>query len=149
MYIDEDAVGTDDDVAAGHSHVFFAVHAFFVPHTICLTDRVIGIGEERERQVELLFELGMGCDRIGANPIDNRIGSSDLCIPITEPTGLCRTPRGVVFGLKVQHHGAAPQRREFDRVAGVVEEAEGRGECANRKGSHGFLHLSGDSCTMW
>ena len=57
LHIDKRAIWPNDHVAARYTHVFFAVHALFVPYTVCLTNRMVGVGQQGERQAEFLFEL--------------------------------------------------------------------------------------------
>src|SRR5947209_4569872 len=52
------AVFSDDEGRAGDAHVLLAIHALLLPDAVALGDGMVGVGEQREVQVELIREPG-------------------------------------------------------------------------------------------
>jgi hypothetical protein len=73
---------------------------------------VIFVGDERERQVVLLLELGVRLRRVGADAEYDRVESLEPREGVPEGTRFDRSARGVVFRIE----------EEDDVVALVVGE---------------------------
>src|SRR4051812_10472840 len=67
------AVFADYVSRAIDAHVLLAEHGLLLPHAVCLADLMIGVGEQREREVVLLLEAGVLLHRVTAHAEDHRI----------------------------------------------------------------------------
>src|SRR5436190_23504128 len=99
------AVAANQIRRADDAHEFPAVERFLLPDAVLLRDGVIRIGEEREVQVELVGELLLA--RLIQNADAEHRGFT-LFEPrktVTESARFFRTPRRVVFRVKVEDNG--------------------------------------------
>jgi hypothetical protein len=105
-HLGDPAPGIDDEGRAIDSHVLLAEHAFLRPDAVRLHDLVIGVGEERERQVVLGLERGVLLHGVGADPKDHCIESLEPREGVSKRARLDGSARGVVLGIEVQNHRA-------------------------------------------
>lgn len=101
------------------------------------------ITEEGEGEVVFLGKLFMGGDGIAtnANHFGSRIAKGGITIP--KGAGFGGTAGGVVFGVKIQHHGFLPFKvTEAHRFAVLVFEGEVGGAIADVDRCHGLLDKS-------
>jgi hypothetical protein len=101
------AVGADDESGAGNPHFLFAVHILLPPRTKFFSDLVVGIGEEREVQFELVTKLDMAIDIVGADAENLRTELFQLAGAIAKRTRFFRAARRIVGRIKIQDNGAA------------------------------------------
>jgi hypothetical protein len=87
---------------------------------------VVRIGQKRERQVELLLELGLRRDGVGADSQDYRIESLEPREGVAKLARLDGSPRGVGLGIEVEDDRPALLCRQRERHAGVGLEREVR-----------------------
>ena len=73
------------------------------PDAVLLGGLVVGVGEERERQVVLLLELDMGLLVVGADAEDDRARALELPPGVANPAGLGRAAGRVVPGIEVEN----------------------------------------------
>jgi hypothetical protein len=106
----------------------------FSPHAVALGDLVVGVGEEREREVVLLLELHVTLLVVGRDAEDDRARALEVRICVPNPAGLRRTARRVVLGIEVEDDRPAAKIGKADALAGVG----GRGEvgCRLALGDH-------------
>ena len=107
-----------------HTHVRLAVILLFLPYTVLLGDRVVGVGEERERQVILLLELRLCRDRIRAHAENDRIESLEPREGVAKLARLQRSAGGIIFRVEVEHDDVAAQLTQRERGTAVRERGE-------------------------
>src|SRR4029077_3860253 len=90
-----------------------------------LHDLVVGIAEQRERQLVLRAELLVGLAVIRRNAEHHGAELLDLAPVIAKAAGLLATPRSVILRIEVQNHLAPAQIRERTLLALPVLEREG------------------------
>ena len=62
----------DDECRSGHAHHLLAIHVLFLNHAIGIADSLIGIGDQRKRQVELVQKLLLIFRVVGRDAEHNR-----------------------------------------------------------------------------
>ncbi len=72
------AVGTDDEGGPFDAHVLLAVHALLLPDAVGFGRFMVAIGQQGERQVELVLELGLRFGLIGGDADDYGVGFREL-----------------------------------------------------------------------
>ena len=73
------------------------------PDAVVLGRRVVGVGEQREREPELPLELHVRRLAVGADAEHDRAALLELAPGIPDPARLLRTARRVVLGVKIQY----------------------------------------------
>ena len=86
------------------AHILFAVHAFFAPGPIGFDEALIGISQQRERQIILLDECFVGFLAVDADAEDFDVELAKLSKVIAEGTCFLGAPGGVVFRIKIENH---------------------------------------------
>ena len=104
---DDISFRTDDHGGADGPFHLFAVHHFLAESAVFLHDFGFGIGQQHERQFELLGEFIMRCDAILAHAQDDYPGFFESVVQLAEPASLLGSTRRVVLGIKKHHHGLA------------------------------------------
>ena len=97
------SAGADQKRAALHPHVLPPIHALFHPRAVSFGDLMIHVGQQRERQIELVLEFGLRRALIGRNADDDRIGLGELLRFVAKLATLARSTRRVSLGKEVQH----------------------------------------------
>ncbi len=85
-------LGVDDEGRALDAHVLLAREALLDPDAVPLRDRVILVGEERERELVLVAELRMRCLVVRAHAEDDRAGLLELAPRVADAAGLLVQP---------------------------------------------------------
>jgi hypothetical protein len=98
-------------------------------------DLAVGVAEEREREVELLRELGVRSLVVEGDAEDFGVALLVLRGEVPEPGTLGRSARCVGFGIKPEHDFAAAKVAELHLAAVMVDSFEVRSRFAN------FQHL--------
>jgi hypothetical protein len=100
-------VGADDKRSPDNAHHFLPVHVFFLQHAECVRHLLVGIRQQRERQVELFLEffLRFGC--VGRNPDDDRARLLNLFVRVAEPARFDGSTRSVGAGIEEEDDGFA------------------------------------------
>ena len=65
--LDHDSLPVDHKRRSLDAHVFLAVHALLFPHPVGFSNLFFVVGQQGERQVEFLGELGVRAAVIGAD----------------------------------------------------------------------------------
>ena len=94
----------NDEMAAYNAHIGLAVIGLLLPGAIHLRNRVIGVHQQRERQIVLFFELLMALLPVRADAEDDSILFGDRSVALAEPASLDRSTRGVVFRIEVEDY---------------------------------------------
>src|SRR5262249_40830338 len=121
----------DHEVAADDPHILLAEHRFFLPHAVGFRNRVILIYQQRERQIELGFELLVRLDAIRADAQHHRVLLLDRQIVIPKAACLRGTSGGIILRIEVQHHALAAKIRQLDCFPGIGQSREIRGRVAS------------------
>jgi hypothetical protein len=86
------------------SHIFLAVHAFFLHHAVLVADGFVFIRQKGIGQIIFLFKFLLGRGLVCGNTQHHGPGLLDLAECVAEPARLNRSTRRVGFGIKEQHH---------------------------------------------
>ncbi len=91
--LDDRAVGADHEGRADDAHVRAAVARLLAPDAVGLGDRVVGVGEQRERQLVFALELHVRRDAVGRDAEHDRAGRLELAPRVADPARLRRAAR--------------------------------------------------------
>src|SRR3954449_7180883 len=95
-----------------------------------LAQRVLGVGQQRERQLVLRLELLVRGDGVGADAEHLRARALELAPGVADAAGLARAAGRVVLGIEVEDDRLAAQLGEPDGLAAVGLELEVRSRLA-------------------
>ena len=99
------AVGTDQRGRAYRPFRDFALSVFArSPCAVCFHRILLRIGQQNERQIELVDELVVRVDAIGAYPDNDRVGFCDVVDSVAEPARFFGSTRGIVFRIKPKNN---------------------------------------------
>ena len=105
-------IGPDDKGRARDAHVLLPVHAPLLPDAVLLGDRVIGIGQQGEVELELVRELLHLRQGIGADAEHDEFRLVVLGERVPKPASLLGTAGCVGLGIKVEDDGALAEDLE-------------------------------------
>jgi hypothetical protein len=91
---------------------------------------MLGIGQERVRELVLLLELSVGLDRVRADSEYYCVDSLEPREGVAKAARLDRSARGVVLWVEEQHDRSAAKRRQREGFALVGGKGEVGGELA-------------------
>ena len=103
-----------------------AGEALLLPDVVGLRDRVIRVGEQREREVVLGLELRVRGLLVGADAQHDGAGALERGPPVADVAGLPCAAGRVVLGIEVEDDRLAAQRRQADLLAAVARQREVR-----------------------
>src|ERR1700687_4447019 len=118
------AGAVDEEGRALDAHRLLAVEVLLAPGAIGLGDLVVGIGEQREVEAELVAEHAVAGDVVGRDAEHGGAVGGQLGPAVAEGASLAGASRGVVFRVEVQHNRLAAQGREPDFLAVVGTQGE-------------------------
>jgi hypothetical protein len=98
---------------------------------VCESDAPIGIAQQREREVELFGELGVGCDVIETDAEDRGVLRLVFGDEVPEPGTLGRSARCVGLRIKPEHDLASAQIVQRNLAAAMIGHLEVRSLVAN------------------
>ena len=123
------SLGIDDIGRAFGAHVFFPIHGFFNPDSICLDDAPVGVGEKRKWKVEFRDEFLVRFYRVDADTEEGGTRALDQLPGIADTAGLGGASRSIILGVKIEDYRPALQIAEGEGSAVTVAAAYGsRGE---------------------
>src|SRR5688572_19667646 len=127
----------DDERGAEDAVVLAAVHRLLAPDAVGLGDRVVLVGEQRERQRELVAKLPVRRDAVGRDAEHD--GSPGLHVgpAVAELAGLRGAAARVVLRVEVEDDGPPAERRERHVLPPVRREREPGRFGADRGSAHG------------
>ena len=96
------AVRPDQERGPCHAPVGLAVVLLLDPRAVGVGDRVVLVGEQRERQLELLAEGALAGRTLGTDPPDVGAALVDGLVPIAEFARLDGAAGRVVLGVEVE-----------------------------------------------
>ena len=109
------------DVAVGVDHEGGALEPMYVlpesssrPDAVVLGDVVVGVGEQRERQLVLLLELDVRALVVRADAEHDRAGALELAPRVADPAGLGCAAGRVVLGIEVEDDRLPAQLGQLD-----------------------------------
>ena len=114
------AVGADQEGGALDADAGFAVHVLFFEHTISLRELLVGVGQQRERQVILVFELLLPFRAVGRDAQDDGAGVLDFAVCVAEPARFNRSTGSVGLGEEVEDDVPAAVIFKGDALAVLV-----------------------------
>ncbi len=114
------AGGTDQEGCPFGSHGFPSVEVLFDPDSVVAGDGVVGVTDERERQVVFENEPLVACGRVGTDSEEGGAGL-DFRPCVAEAAGLGGAAGGGVLGIEVEDDALAAQAGESD--GGVFRQA--------------------------
>jgi hypothetical protein len=89
------------------THVPTPIHTLLDPCPEELVELYIRVGNESEGELMLLDEAFVTPSAISADPDDLIACLTELCVSVTQATGLSGTARGIVLGIKVEDDSLA------------------------------------------
>ena len=104
------------------------------PRAVALDDLAVGVGQERERQLELLAEAPVARGAVLADAPDVRVGRGVVGVEVAELAGLGVAAGRVVLGVEVQDGPAAALVGEAVDRAGLVGKDDVGGLLARLRG---------------
>src|SRR5258706_10840481 len=140
------AVRVDEECRPGDAHVRPAVVLLLDPRAVRLGDRVVRVGEEEERQAELLAKGPLALGALRTDPPDVCAALVDGLIGVAELARLDRAAGGVVLRVEVDDRPATALIGEsMDRARFIGEGDLGRE--VTRFGDAHFERVAGVSTT--
>ena len=130
------AVRSNDEGGAFNSHILLAVHRFFNPYVVGLSNFLVSIGEERKVELMLFDELGVRLRIVRADAEDNRAEFSELGVFVPKGAGFDRTSWGHILGVKIEDHRLSSEILQADLFSMLVQGRKSRGFVANFKFTH-------------
>jgi hypothetical protein len=121
----------DEEGAADDAHVSAAHEKFFLPSAEFLNCFVGGITEQREIEILLSLEGGLGFDGIGAEAEDGNSEFIEIFFCVTKLGRFYRSTSGASFGVEEEENSLAGEVFEGEVGAFVGFQAEGGGFGAN------------------
>ena len=85
---------------------------------------MLGVGQERERELVLLLELHVRGDGVRADAEDDGAALAELAERVADPAGLGGAARSVVLRVEVEDDRLPPERGERHRLVAVGLELE-------------------------
>ena len=125
------AVGIDQERGAADAHVRLAVVLLLDPRAVGLGDRVVLVGQQRERQAELLAERALAGGALRADAPDLGAALGDRPCRVAELAGLGRAAGRVVLRVEVQDGPAATLVGEVVDGARVIGQGDLGGRVAD------------------
>ena len=120
----------DHEGGALGSHVLLPVHRFLHPDPVGPDDRLVGIAQEREGEIEFLDELGMGLLPIDAHTEEMGARFLDGIPGVADPAGLGGASRCIVLGIEIENDRRSLEFGKFQGSPLSITPANGgRGEC--------------------
>ena len=117
------AVSVDHEGRALDAHVRVAGVVLLDPDAVVLGRPVIGVGEQRERQVVLLLELDVRALVVRADAEHDCAARLELAPGIADPAGLSRAAGRVVLRIEVEDDRLAAEIGQLDALAGIARGA--------------------------
>jgi hypothetical protein len=116
-------------------HIFLAVHALFLHHAVLGADGLVLVGQQRIREIVLLFELLLGRGLVGGDAEHSRTGPLDFLECVAEPARFNRSTWRVGLGIEEQDQVLAAIILQRDCLSLFIRQRELRGFIIN---FHGF-----------
>jgi len=113
------------------SHIFLAVHAFFLHHAVLVADGFVFIRQKGIGQIIFLFKFLLGRGLVGGNTQHHCAGLLHLGECVAEPARLNRSTGRVGLGIKEQHHVLSAIVFQCDLLAFFIGKRELRGFIIN------------------
>jgi hypothetical protein len=107
---------------------------------------MVGIGKQREVEVELARELVDRPHLVGRDPDHPRPGLRVVGAAVADPAGLGGAPWGVGAGVKKQYERLILEIRELDGIAILIRQREGGSSVARLKHQRSSLLGGETSC---
>ncbi len=98
------AFRADHESCPFDSHVFLAVHTFFLHHAVQIADSLVHVRQQGIRQVIFLFKFLLGRGLVGGNTQHYSPGFLYLGECVAEPARLNRSTGCVGLGIEKQHY---------------------------------------------
>lgn len=114
----------DNEGSPRHAPDFLAVHVLIFHDPKGLCNFLVGIGQQRERQVFLILELLLRLRSIWGDAKQHGTGFLNLFIYIAEPASLNGSTGGVGSWVKIENDGLAAQVLERDFFSVLVLQTE-------------------------
>jgi len=108
FYFREDACdltfAVDQERGALNAHDLFPVHVLFLDHAEGIADFLVGVGEERVREVVFFFELLLFFRSVSGDAENYGAGLLYLLECVAEPARFYRSTRCVSLGIEEQNY---------------------------------------------
>src|SRR5581483_3517909 len=117
-----------------------AVHLLHLDHVELLAERLVGVGDERKREVHLGPEVLVRLHAVARDAGDHRTGLAELGIEIAELLAFGRAAGRVVLGVEVEHHRVTGMVLQSKRLAARGGGAEIGHACSCHVSSGQSIH---------
>jgi len=114
------AVLADEEGGADGAEVLAAVHRLLGPYAHLLHQRVVGVGDKRERQVVLGLELLVAGGAVHADAYDGIAFAAQFAVVVTQAAGLSCAAAGVVLGVEIEDEFLSFELTEADLLSVLV-----------------------------
>jgi len=110
---------------------FLTVHLPLFDHAEQIRDLLFGIGQQGERQTELVLKLFLRGSRVRRNAEQHDACLLDLFVGITKAARFLGASRRIGLGIEIKHHGLAAKIFQGNLFAVLVRRTEVRGFIIN------------------
>ena len=110
-FLAKNPVFVDQEGASVNAHIFFAIELFQLDDIELLAEGFVLVGDQVEGKCLLFAEVVMGFQAVTLYSENDRVQCIKLVVPIAEILTFSGTSRGVVLGVKIEHHVLAFQAR--------------------------------------
>ena len=98
------AVGADDERRPDYAHHLLPVHVLFLDHAKRVAQLLVGIRQQRKRQVKLLLEFLLCLGRVRGCPQQHYASLLDPLVGIAELAGFLGAAGSVGARVEIQNH---------------------------------------------
>src|SRR5205823_541022 len=128
----------DQERAALDAYILASVHAFLDPDAVFLADVRARIGRKNERELVLLLELVVRCDRILRDPDHHRPRPAVIRESVAKSARFRSAARGVVLRVKIEDDVFALELGQGHAAVAVGGQSEIRGFFTDLDTHRGF-----------
>lgn len=114
------AIGSDYECSAGDPHDFLAIHVFFLDDAVGFGDFLVGIGQERKGELELILEFLLRFRSIRRNAEEDGAGFLNLLVGVAEGAGLDGASGSIGARVEVEDDNFAAQGFERNFLVVLV-----------------------------
>ncbi len=109
-FLDQHAIGADEEGAALDALDLLAVHDLVLDHAEHVAHLLFGVGDELEGQFQLFLEVVVGLHVVPRHAEHGGAGLGEILVLVAELHGLGGAAGGVVLGIEVQDQDLAEVR---------------------------------------
>lgn len=115
-----DTVFINNKCSAHRAHIRSAIHGFFGPYSVGFYEMVLGIGQQRKREMILFGKFLMGFFAVDAHAQYGIAFGKHGVVAVAQATRLSRTAGGIIFGVEIEDNFFALKIRQFNVVSVLI-----------------------------